>query len=392
MARVIPIRNPSQVPDPTGPRLGPEDYLPPDVLLAVWGHPLRRPGLWRQSGGAGPASFDFRKWVVGGSENHPVLASAVWLLTAPQEVMAGRTARQWWRAYLRWQLQMDQDAPGRLRFFGGSEVASNLYLGLTWGSVLTCRLWARRNRDAELLNLTAAYNRRQTALAVLGAAPELGRRFQPNRKVRGPYRLQIGGRSTPSAYSDDPGSLLLAEMLDWPRRFHPWVEREPLGQYWYLQIAGLLANDLGIPASTQESWRNAITEKKPEAFDAVIRALVAPGTRRPLRFLGPMEILRWPDTVAGVLARVVNGNTSAVLASQHDLAARDSVHLWPWTQAKSKRLDTGRGWVDVEQGELRASSAFMDLREPIPGAPPTRWWLLDESGWRRKAVRPRRED
>ena len=124
----------------------------------------------------------------------------------------------------------------------------------------------------------------------------------------------------------------------------------------------------------------------------MIRALVAPGTRRPLRFLGPMEILRWPDTVAGVLARVVNGNTSAVLASQHDLAARDSVHLWPWTQAKSKRLDTGRGWVDLEQGELRASSAFMDLREPIPGAPPTRWWLLDESGWRRKMVRPRRED
>ncbi|HEX7183208.1 MAG TPA: hypothetical protein VF756_15315 [Thermoanaerobaculia bacterium] len=383
MARVIPIRDPSQVPEPTGSRLGPEDYLPVDILLAVWGHPIRRPDLWRRGGGAGPGSFDFRKWINGSSENHPMLASALWLLMAPEEVMAGRKARDWWRAYLRWQLRVDENAPGTLRFFGGSEVASNVYLGLTWGSVLVCRLWAQRNRDADLLSLTAAYNQRQAALAVLGAAPEPGRRFQPNRKVRGPYRLQIGGRSTPSSYSDDPGSLLLAEMLDWPRRFHPWVERDPLGSYWYLQIAGLLGKDLGIPANTQESWRNAITTAKPEAFDAVIRTLVSPGSqRKPLRFLGPMEILRWPDTVAGVLARVINGNTSAVLASKHDLAARDSVHLWPWKATKSKKLDTGRGWV--EEVELRAQSAFLDLREPLPDVPPSRWWVLSETGWRLK--------
>jgi hypothetical protein len=377
--KALPVHRSDDVPQPSGPNLGPEKLLTPDVMRAIARVPLAKKDLWREH-----AAPTYQPWVITGSMNWPTLAGAIRLWEKPQEILEQRDGPGWWRQWFRWQLGRDGEAPGCLGLFQGTEVHSNNYDGLTIGAVCAVRLWALRNDHAELRELTGAWLTVYAALAVLGAmpwptslkshVPEGVFDIPLPKNVVGPYRLQIGGRSTNQHYTDDAGCLLLAELLAWPGARHPWPDNKPWS-YWYLQVADMLQGDVGVPAETQATMRTAVETGDLAALDKV--AALLEGVK-----FGGMEILRWPGQSAGVMPRIINGNTAAVMGST--LRASGQVdHLFPWPKPKPGNLGSGEAWIDLENHTLNAKSGFGSLKVDLPAEPPVRHWIVDGQGLRR---------
>lgn len=376
--KAITVRRTEDVPQPEpGPKIGPEDLLPPDLMRAVWKVPPVLPDKWREH-----CSPEYQAWSNFGSQNWPPLAAATRLYVAPDEVMAGRDARQWWRQWFRWQLGRDADAPGVLGLFQGTEAQSNNYDGLTVGAICAVRLWAVRNVEAELLELSGAWLTAYAALAALGAMPwptsMTGHGSGGSGDVKvpqgisGAYRVQIGGRSTNQHYADDSGSLFLTEFTGWPGARHPWPPKDPW-RYWYFQVVDLLQGDFGVSAENQATLLAAIQRQDLEALDKVAGLLAG------LRFAG-WEIHRWPGASAGVLPQIFNGNTAAVMGSVLR-ADGSSEHLFPWPKPKPGNLGSGKAWIE-EGHVLRAESAFGKTEVALPPEPPVRRWVLDREGIR----------
>lgn len=382
MTLLIPsaVSRTEDVPQPErGPKIGPEDLLPPDLMRAIHGVPLVLPELWKKH-----CAPTYQNWTRGMSENWPVLAAAIRLYVAPDEVLAERDARQWWVQWYRWQLAIDKDAPGVLGLFQGTEVQSNNYDGLNVGAILAVRLWALRNGHGEIVTLSAQWLSSYAALACLGAmapwpakiiAHGLGgwSDVAPNQRPNGPYRVQIGGRSTDQHYVDDPGSLLLGELLGWDRASHAWPSRHPW-RYWPLQVSALLKGQHGMSRDQRVGMTLGVAlPQNPENTDFAARFL------RGLRFAGHV-ILRWPGAVAGMMPRLVNGNTAWVPASVLRAENGETVaeHAFPWPKPKPGNQESGRATRGPVA--LLAESAFGAVRLAIPAEPPTRVWVLDGTG------------
>lgn len=372
------VHRSEDVPQPSGPNLGHEKLLTPDVMRAIARVPLARKDLWRDH-----AAPTYQPWVVTGSMNWPTLAGAIRLWVKPEEVLVDRDGPGWWRQWFRWQLGRDGEAPGCLGLFQGTEVQSNNYDGLTVGAICAVRLWALRNDHAELRELTGAWLTAYAAVAVLGAMPwptALKSHIPEGvfdiplpRNVVGAYRLQIGGRSTNQHYADDPGSLLLSELIAWPDARHPWPDNKPWS-YWYLQVVDLLEGDVGIPAEVQATLRAAVETQDLAALDQ------AAGLLDRVKF-GGWEVLRWPGQSAGVMPRIINGNTAAVMGSTLCASGRAD-HLFPWPKPKPGNLGSGEARIDLECHTLQAKSAFGEVKVDLPAEPPVRHWILDQQGLR----------
>lgn len=353
----------------------PEDVLWRLLMKAIYG--LAVEDLWSKW-------CRFAALAGQGSDNWPLMAAAVWLWSSSARVIEGFDARGWWRQFFRWQLGIDKDAPGDIIYFCMSEIWSNTYDGMNVGSVLAVRLWAIRNNDAELLDLTGRWLTVWCASLALASGPpprkilshtpgKVSEIKLPKQGINLPSLVQIGGRSTPLHYIDDPRTMLFAEMIRWPNASHPWPKRDAW-EFWFLQISSMCGDDF-IDGHVADSALRRAVEGSLDACDYLVARLSG------VRFKGNFEVWRWDDgTVLGIMPEVINGNTGAVLASVI-LPDGTCEHLYPWEGAKPK--DMGSGRARVEAGAVWAESSYGKCGPvSLPAGEPARKWIFGPEGFK----------
>jgi len=370
-------------------KAGAEEKLIIDTLLSLSGHPLRFPEVWRKK-----LSANFGTYVRGGSANHTLMAAYLGYMLAPQQDLGrGMTPREWWKRLLSWQMG-EAGGVGDTQFFGDMELRSNTYDGWRIGSIAGVREIALRRLDHELIRLTSEYLTRYAAFLTLLAAPSWPQEFVHGR-ARVPYVAQSGARSTNMHYADDPGGLCLAELIDWPERFHPWPKPEKRMTYWFLMIFDRLRkvplsqgiekryrNATGVSDENAALMRQAIRASDFAAFDRVA-SLLRTLDGRPLRFkawedLPFLEIRRWPGVVAAIHPRVTNGNTGAVMASVLRDDGRKVENVFPWSKAKPKEMAGAR--ARFEGASIVFTAPDHDGSVPVPPAQPARVWRISGAG------------
>lgn len=362
----------------------PEDRLWNTLIRSVYGLAVD-PALYTQYARFTPLAGP-------GSDNWPVMAAATWLWSAPSMPIDGWTAINWWIKFFQWQLGIKESsevdvlldvAPGDSGFFEMSEPKSNNYSGMICGSVLGVRLYttrqlAQKNPDprvSELHRLSGLWLSRWAlihslcalpgplaSVAVLGpgspsasAFPEMENHNSslplPNRQINLPILTQDGSRSTPSHIIGDPRQLILAELLDYPSRSHPWPARDPF-DYWYLILCRMLkdaGDDFGMVGNSREYCSSWITGDRPE-----IDTLSAP-------FVGlkwkPFSLYLFSDgSKLGILPFPINGNTAPIHAGyirpSSSSKGVDSISCWPWAKPKNQPVGSGRAFVtSLDNGE-----------------------------------------
>lgn len=353
---------PPQAPKPkaTG-ALNIETYAPELLLELINGKPDPRK-LTRL---AGDVKRDFA-WVdKGGSWNHAQMLMAAELWDARRSSLIPAA---WWTTYLRSQLgEIRADRPSSLDYFGGTEQFSNTYEGWRWGAVLAVRLWALRNRNHELLRLTARYTEVQTALLALGAAPgptKTGIILSPNASAEvhphthrtgsqlwwdGPSLPMSGARSTPAHLGTDERMPLhrwygLGRWIDDPKsRFAwPWVIAHHLRK----RDDEMTGDILSDPRASLDS----------------------------IRLLVPHHFLHWQHEGIRLnyMEELANGNTTSILGHVRYSNEDRAVYLFPWPGRIRSGLGPARCEIKSDRGKLRlvASSRFGEVSIDIPSREP----------------------
>jgi len=362
----------------TGREAGPEEFLSRELLLAVNDSPSPT-SVWMQKAGSfgGLAGL--------GSDNHVVMASAVWALVDPERQLNGLRARDWWMQLAAWYLGATSPAPpGDLRYFQASEPWSNDYDGFTVGSWLA--VWDRALADRDR-GLAVAMERLVTTWAAGAtlmstwptAATLISHTLAGTSEIHNPShtltRVAVGARSTNQHLAADPSALLLTELIGFPGT-HPQPARNVL-DFWYIQISSRRVQ--WLPDGAARDMRQSIISHNLAATDRVA-ALIPAATRWKGDY--GIEIRRWTDgTVVGVVPRVLNSNTAWIPAA----VARPNVpaQTWfPWPRPKAG--DLGSGKVSEADGQLIVSSGFGTLPPlDLPSAVPSRVYRFNAQGFNR---------
>lgn len=371
----------------------PEDYLNNTLIRAVYGLPVD-PSLYTQYARFTPLAGP-------GSDNWPLMAAGTWLWSSPLTLIDDWNARDWWIQFFRWQLGIERasdpmrltsrTAPGDLGFFEMSEPRSNTYSGMITGSVLAVRWWAVKNSHSMLKELSGLWLSKWTLLHSLFALPgplvsatvltpdksSLSSALKlPNRPINLPILTQDGSRSTPLHIIGDPRQLILAELLDYPSRSHPWTAKDPF-EYWYLILCHMLrdaGDDFGISPENLRvchSWISISERGVSQLTHALLRDLSG------LKWK-PFSLYLFSDgSKLGLLPSPVNGNTAPIHASlirpSSSSKGVDSVSCWPWSKPKNQPVGSGRAEVDsLGDRLLRVSSALGECPSvPLPSGPAT---------------------
>ena len=356
----------------------PEDFLCRELLLAVNRSPSPT-ALWRHTAGSfvGLAGL--------GSDNHVVMASAIWALVDPDRQLNGLRARDWWIQLAKWYLGATSPAPpGDLCFFQASEPWSNDHDGLTVGSWLA--VWDKALTDRDL-TLAAAMERLVTTWAagatLMSTWPTAGtlisHTLAGSREIHNPShtltRVPVGARSTNRHLDADPSALLLTELIGFPGT-HPQPAHSIL-DFWYIQISSRRLQWLaeGVAAD----MRQAIIDHDLDAADRV--AAVIPHEARWKGNFG-IEIRRWRDgTVVGVVPKVLNSHTAWIPVAV--ARPNNPAEAWfPWPRPRAG--DLGSGKVSEKGGKLIVSSGFGTLPPlDLPSAAPSRIYRFNAQGFKR---------
>ncbi len=338
MIKKLPSSISSMPPLGKGKDANPEDELWRWLMLAVYKHKVPIERSWTRY-------CTFSSLAGQGSDNWPLMACAIWALSYPEMTIdqggeVGRiSARDWWLRFFRWQLGIFKDAPGDVRYFGLSEVFSNTYDGMNAGSILAVRLWAHRTNDVDLLDLTAKWLKIWVAGLYLGSGGEIRRIISHTVEASAELKLpkknfnllalsQIGGRSTPLHYIDDPRQILFSLVTGYPNANHPWIEDE-IWNYWFVQIAEMLLLEGGDFGDCGKNLSNSYSHIEVSN----------------VTFKGEFTFTKWDDgTILSTLASPINGNSGAVIAT---LIRPDGTveNFYPW---KGKNLAKPKGMTGVE--------------------------------------------
>lgn len=314
-----------------------------------------------------------------GSDNWPLMAASIWLWSSPLKVIESLSARDFWIRFFRWQLGVfKSDAIGDTRYFGLSELWSNTYDGMNVGSVLSVRLWAVRNQDQELLDLTSRWLGVWYSSLYLSHSVAPSRIIShlpgesvlikmPNRRPNVPSLLQIGGRSTPLHYLGDPRQVLLGMMIEWNGLFHPWIDDDPW-DWWFVQIAQMLDGNFGEIIKGLRS--------RPDAESYLLE-------NSSVEYKGLYTVSVWKDgTILGLAHKITNGNTGAVIATT--LRPDGTVeNFYPWKGRNlAKPKDMSGIQIDMFDGYLIVSSSHGECPAVrIPDERPINRYTFSESGF-----------
>jgi hypothetical protein len=368
----------------------PEDYLYNTLMRAVYGLPVD-PALYTRYARFTPLAGP-------GSDNWPLMAAGTWLWSSPFTRIDDFDAIGWWTHFFLWQLGQtttsDISAPGDLKFFEMSEPKSNNYGGMICGSVLSVRLWACRKlqssntdpRVSEVFRLSGLWLSKWALLHSLFALPgplvsatvltpgKSSTLPLPNRPINLPILTQDGSRSTPSHIIGDPRQLILAELLDYPNRSHPWPSRDPF-EYWYLILCRMLKDSGDELDTAYDVWCHAAL-KSAENGNAVIRVTEDQKLLTGLRWK-PYTLYLFSDgSKLGLIPSPINGNTAPIHASLIRPSSPGSgvvsVSCWPWSKPKGQPVGSGRADISLESRLLSVWSALGKCPDvQLPAGPVT---------------------
>jgi hypothetical protein len=333
-------------------------------------------------------SPDFKEWKdgPGGSQNLAFIAAAVGLYRNPHALMpypngttSGITYVNWWLQLLASQTgaQPPPAGTGKLGYFRGTEVFSNIYDGPVVTTVVAVRYWAVTRGHGQLNTHARKYLRANWAVNGLAAGT-------------GPASVYFLPGRTPSA----------APLPD--TQYNPNAPRRNDGDYWYsghfLALPGARSN-LGhwvgddrlplfdraiqhVPRRTNESfdqkellsvleraWTNpdenlyALTRNDIIALNALITNGSGASNFLPwlsgIRWAKTFRIIGWPNFRASSMEGNPNGNTTCMYAVSYDGAAQRASFLFPWGDEDGDPKHGGHpeGWSALRSpGAMEASN------------------------------------
>lgn len=367
------------LPAKKGKNAGPEDRLWRELLAAHYSIKPQSEQWARMAG-------NFNGLSGMGSDNHIVMASAVWYCTEPNRRINGLTAAEFWRTTAEWFLNLDAEpGPGDLRYFQASEPLSNNYDGYTVGSWCAVFRAAIRTQDQETAALMERLILTWARVVALCSVSNTGSRIishdlTGDHEIRNPSqtiaRAPAGSRSTPQHLHADPCALLLTDIIDWPGT-HKHPDRDPW-DFWYLQLSA------GISKSFRDQDKSeirAVLDGDLKAEQLMVEKIqnTGLGGQSPI-WKGPIEIWRWGrgNRILVLVPECLNGNTSWIMAG---LANRNGTleSWWPWPKPKCGNL--GSGAVMVDGNEILISSAYGRLTPLVLDSKPDRRYRLDQQGF-----------
>lgn len=322
------------------------EQFAPDLLLSLTGLEKAKPdgGFLTLAHNKARDGYDALSGM--GSFNHQQMLHAVQLWDE------GAAAADWWRGYFRLQLGMDEPKAGQeqMGFFAGNEPLGPSYEPFRWGSVLAVRLWALKNHDDELLELTGRYAEVVSTLCALGAVPFAEKvQFFNQRKRRlnydGPYVSPVGERSNQHGASDL--CPLFASSIGWDYQYFPQPD-------WPLAIARKLNGDLGVSPDLAAALKQYV-EENPGPVEPLQQALAG------IKIKADQHFVRWKDALLVYKPRRINGNTPCYLYMWLPYEEQTAALIYPWPPGRGANVrGSGRCWIDSER-RISVATQFEDL-------------------------------
>ncbi|MFN7973670.1 MAG: hypothetical protein U0166_15195 [Acidobacteriota bacterium] len=303
--------------------------------------------------------WSFNHWKSGGSLNLPLVAHAIELVRNPNK----GPSIDWWKKLLTCQTapgQCQVPSPGKLTFFKGNELLSDIYDFAVVDAVLTVNWWAHVNPSgADLQILARSYLRKNWCLYTMAAgstwaewlADDVANDGSPTGNGCGQHVIKCNRTSNNLLFFTGP-FLALAGQRSKPGTRPCYDDRAVLFAYAIEWNDGAFTNlkehpeQAGIRTYLQGHWPGNAYNESVFALNAGERTLVKDqiygADQIPVlagvlnngatRFWVPMHFLGWSDgTRASFLEYHDNNNPGGTLyASKFEPAAQRAQVHYPW--------------------------------------------------------------
>ncbi len=318
--------------------------------------------------------WTFNNWKNGGSQNLPVLAQALALVTGTPDPARTKT---WWNNFFDCQIGQTCPVanPGTLVYFSGGEILSNIYNEHTLLAAMVVNYWTTRaaSRDLPLANKSRRFLRSAWYLYTLAAGNGPARSYFENGSstailcqwaagnnryfYNGPFLALAGGRSKPTDGCLDDRAPLFAAALKWLDFTRSGENREQKDLREYLNRTwvpepGPAETVFALSDVTIANLTRHITGTQNLAR-WLVEQLNAANAR--VRLSREMRFLGWSGGIrASVLAENPNtcgsclngtcGQTAAVYATKFDPKNQgEASFLFPWSGGIRRGLTRGYG-------------------------------------------------